>query len=526
MAPSPSDVRTELERILAFPDFLNSRRNSSFLRFVVEEALAGRGERLKAYTIAIRLLGRHEGFDPSADSLVRTQAGRVRRSLERYYLTEGASDRLRIQIPVGTYRPVFSTMGHEGPDASPSQENYDGFLAEPTLMVDYLVNLTPESLPDLQVRGLSQELATALARFEALRVVPPPVREDQRDAQGETRESSAHPTADLRLSGTVACPEDTLRVSLVLQDCATGKVQWSAPFYRHFTADTAFAAQADIAREAACLLADLAGAIPRSLLLKYAGTRSGDLPFYPAVFRYLNTPTRTPTQFTALHGSLTKMLERAPHHAFAHAMMAEACIHDYNYMFGLVETPLDTALSFARHAVDLDAGSQLSEMVLAYAYVQRRELEQFFFHARRCVELNTDACLPIGHIGVCLVLCGEWDEGLSLVRQAMELNPNYYRYFHHAPFLDHFRRGEYRAALAEARLFNTPGFFWAPLLRAAALGMLSNVDEGRQAVAELLDLRPDFRERGGLLIERFVHNEEIEAHLLEGLAAAGLNVID
>ena len=49
---SEADVRATLARILESADFSRSRRVGGFLRFVVEEKVAGRGERLKAFAIA------------------------------------------------------------------------------------------------------------------------------------------------------------------------------------------------------------------------------------------------------------------------------------------------------------------------------------------------------------------------------------------------------------------------------------------------------------------------------------------
>ena len=44
------------------------------------------------------------------DPIVRIQAGRLRRSLERYYLLSGKDDPVRIELPKGTYVPVFHSM--------------------------------------------------------------------------------------------------------------------------------------------------------------------------------------------------------------------------------------------------------------------------------------------------------------------------------------------------------------------------------------------------------------------------------
>ena len=55
-------IRAELERILASPEFSKAHRRSTSLRYLVEEALAGRSERLKAFTIAQDVFGRDESF--------------------------------------------------------------------------------------------------------------------------------------------------------------------------------------------------------------------------------------------------------------------------------------------------------------------------------------------------------------------------------------------------------------------------------------------------------------------------------
>jgi adenylate cyclase len=100
-------VRAQLGHILASRAFDASRRNRAFLRFIVEETLAGHADRIKAYTIATSVLGRDEAFDPQSDPIVRIEASRLRRSLERYYLLAGQDDPIRIDIPKWGYVPSF-----------------------------------------------------------------------------------------------------------------------------------------------------------------------------------------------------------------------------------------------------------------------------------------------------------------------------------------------------------------------------------------------------------------------------------
>ncbi len=103
-------VREELGRILASEPFAASPMLSAFLRYVVEETLAARGDRLKAYSIAVGALGRGEDFDPNDNPLVRVQARRLRQTLARFYETCGERGPVRLDLPLGSYVPVFAPV--------------------------------------------------------------------------------------------------------------------------------------------------------------------------------------------------------------------------------------------------------------------------------------------------------------------------------------------------------------------------------------------------------------------------------
>ncbi|TJX07263.1 MAG: hypothetical protein E5X43_01680, partial [Mesorhizobium sp.] len=105
---APEDCRAQLARILNSADFDATGRERRFLSHVVEETLAGRGDRIKAYSIAVEVFGRDMSFDPQTDPIVRIEAGHLRRGLERYYLTAGHDDPILITIPKGGYVPTFS----------------------------------------------------------------------------------------------------------------------------------------------------------------------------------------------------------------------------------------------------------------------------------------------------------------------------------------------------------------------------------------------------------------------------------
>jgi Tol biopolymer transport system component len=108
IAPTdPEGARRQLERVLASPGFLRNERMSRFLRFLAERRLEGSDNQLKESVIAVEVFGRKPDHDPSQDSIVRTEAGRLRARLAEYYVGEGKDDGIVIDLPKGGYTPVF-----------------------------------------------------------------------------------------------------------------------------------------------------------------------------------------------------------------------------------------------------------------------------------------------------------------------------------------------------------------------------------------------------------------------------------
>ena len=98
-------IREQLVRILSSDPFHQAQRRQRFLEYIVNEVLAGRGERLKGYNIAQAVYDRAETFDSHIDPVVRMEAGRLRDRLREYYDGDGQADPIRISLPKGTYTP-------------------------------------------------------------------------------------------------------------------------------------------------------------------------------------------------------------------------------------------------------------------------------------------------------------------------------------------------------------------------------------------------------------------------------------
>src|SRR5580692_7278384 len=101
------DILRQLDRLLDNPYFSHSKRFPSFLRFVVQEELEGRGDQLKERTLGIEVFGRNAGYDTTSDPIVRVTAAEIRKRIAQYYQDSDSPDELRISLPPGSYIPHF-----------------------------------------------------------------------------------------------------------------------------------------------------------------------------------------------------------------------------------------------------------------------------------------------------------------------------------------------------------------------------------------------------------------------------------
>jgi hypothetical protein len=135
-------VELELVTILDGPAFQGSARSRAFLRFVVEEALAGRQDAIKERTIGVCVLGKPSDYDTGADSTVRVRANEVRKRLAAHYDRAAPRAGIRIELPLGAYAPKFTTVAPappvpaEKPVEPPPMQLWQ--LAAPTLIAIFL----------------------------------------------------------------------------------------------------------------------------------------------------------------------------------------------------------------------------------------------------------------------------------------------------------------------------------------------------------------------------------------------------
>src|SRR6185369_16582192 len=105
-----AEQRDEVQRVLHSQQFRRSPKLQRFLGLICEYHFNNTSDEINEFLIATQAFGKGEGFDPSQDSLVRVQAREARRRLREYYTAEGAGSALILDIPLGRYAPVFTTL--------------------------------------------------------------------------------------------------------------------------------------------------------------------------------------------------------------------------------------------------------------------------------------------------------------------------------------------------------------------------------------------------------------------------------
>ena len=237
-------VTEQLNRILASKAFRQADRLKRFLTFIVEETLAGRGERLKEFAVGVEVFGKPESFDPRNDPIVRVQARRLRAQLARYYREEGPEGELLIELPKGGYAPIFKPLKTVPARRTPSPT----LVSRNTAVVLPFADHSAARDQEYFCQGITEEIIHTLAGTDAIRLV---AWSEGAPAGTQTamKEAAEHLNAALIITGSVRKSAAEARITINLVDAASGCYLWSGSMDR--TLDNIFAVQEEVARTVA-----------------------------------------------------------------------------------------------------------------------------------------------------------------------------------------------------------------------------------------------------------------------------------
>jgi TolB-like protein/Flp pilus assembly protein TadD len=239
-AATEDPVRNQLHKILSSAGFVRNDRLSRFLLFVVTKQLEGKADELKESLVGIEVFGRSPGFDSKLDSVVRTEAAKLRVRLAEYYADEGAGDAVVIELPKGGYAPVFRQVAGEvavtPQDAAPPRSRRRPWLlaavgavvialgtlglwwfgrqsAPIPIAVLPLINLDRNSDNDYFADGLTSEIIRNLSIIDGLAVRSQTSSFAFKGKQQNIRDAGKQLNAEYILEGSVFRSGQQLRIN-------------------------------------------------------------------------------------------------------------------------------------------------------------------------------------------------------------------------------------------------------------------------------------------------------------------------
>ncbi len=575
----PELVRQQLKRVLDSPDFDASERNRNFLAYIVEETLSGRAERIKAYSIATTVFGRDDSFDPQMDPIVRIEASRLRRSLERYYLTGGGEDPVTITIPKGAYVPEFAAqaasaeVGDAGPEISealpaaqqpvPSPKSrrrlrapalvlaillvaavaaswfagFSAFVTDPNapaydrdgpsiFVLPFAEDGDVEAFPNF-TRGLTRELVVGLTQFQDLFVYGP----ETSFSYGE-KASLQNVIADLGvdfvLTGGTTVYGTRFAVDAQLIDGGTGQYVWATRAEGDLSVDQILAVRDEIANRVARSLAQPYGVIFSNRARNSAGVAPESLSSYDCVLRfYIYWKSYRREFYPSVHACLKEAIAADPDYAEAYAALS--LIHSDAYRFGyggaeLTEDPRKSALSLARRAIEISPNLARGYHALMLAHWLNKNVDLSLDAARKGLALNPYDTELMAELGMRYAWRDRWDKGLPLLREAYKRNPAQPSGYRLALFIDHYLAGRFEAALTEAKRIEAPNLIYTHVTMAMALAELGKVVDAQDAVSRILAIAPNYGEEVVADLEKRNIHPRIIAAVIQGLRKAGLEI--
>lgn len=549
-------VRAALERMLSSEMFRDSPQLTAFLRFVTEAELRGESERIKGYTIGVEALGRRENFDPQTDPIVRVEATRLRRTIERYYAGPGASDPVIIALSPGSYVPSFRLRAARHaqtalPAASGKRRSLLFWLlgvavaavlaafsigprvADRLLLGSLepgngmpLILLQPASIsglprPDtVSANGLAEKVRDALSRFDTISVILP-------DELAEAQKKGVTRPLRFRLTGQIEYRDDgTINLRFQLFDAADNKLVWFRLFERFAENGSRAAAEDAVVTEVVTILAQPFGVIRAHERNRHVATGAGDPRYTCIVETSESLRSFDPAQHRKAKACLERLLKVDA--SFTNGYPYLAALYLREFQFGIVgksgdRATLDRALVLARQAVERLPESARAYQILSAVLFGRQDYPESVAAAERAVALNRYDMTVLSDYGGRLVMTGEIDAGLEVLQRAASsgaLRPSWYNFY---LFLGHYLQGDMPAARHYAGQITPEPYPLGHVAHALAASSAGRDDDAKAALRKLVALGPGWAIDTAGELRRLIGSEAVVQRLANDLAKAGLD---
>ncbi|APO72247.1 TolB/tetratricopeptide repeat domain-containing protein (plasmid) [Rhizobium gallicum] len=574
--PTAEEVCQQLERILSSGEFHSSQRGRRFLQFIISETLAGRSEFLKAFTIANDVFGREVSFDAQNDPVVRIEAGRIRRRLERYYLVAGQTDPVTITVPKGGYVPHFEYSHRAEVPASPAPSpdalqdveavNHERLLptfhrskllialilgtilviaanalyiflapelsvsggalsgtspteaSAPKVVVEAFENGRPVDTTFDIAHGLRDEVIGQLAKFDDIVVIADPSKADRAGPAGYA------------LQGSIQLEGERLRSVARLVRQFDGVVIWASNYDADLRTQSKLEIQSDVAHQIATAVAQPYGAIFQADTDTIARQpQSGNWNAYACTLAYYSYRRSMNAQS---HNTARDCLQRAtqqfPKSATSWALLSLTYLDEmrFHYKLGTSSSvqPLELAASAAERAAALAPNNARVLQALMLVSFFKEDIDKALQAGAAAYAINPNDTEVAGEYGLRLAMSGKWQSGCELVSGAVNKNAGPKGYYEVGMALCALMRNDIRAAELWSRMADLDYNPMHRLVLLSILGAAGKTADAKQEqdwlVAHAPELMNNIRREVSLRLQR----PEDQDSFFSGLRALGIAI--
>jgi adenylate cyclase len=457
----------------------------------VFETIAGNGSRLKGVIIASEVFDKTDPDEAQSTTIVRVEAGRLRRRLNDYYRGEGKNDPVQIRIPKGRYTATFedvtdTTKGATVQSAETSSYsvevtkgrvlmaaaivfslvaafiywNSDQIVTEenapaqipallatkPIIAVMPFRNLVNDDPDDSIAFGLTEDIITDLGGLSTLEVISMTSVLPFKNLDINPLDISAKLGVHYVLNGSIRGSSPQLRVTAQLYDAINGVQLWAARFDRQMTNELAL--QDEISNQVVESLSVHLQGHENTFTSQRKNTDADTWSLYKQVMNLVNPPS-DPARLELSLQAFEQIIQHDPN--FAGGYAGAAYVHAFKVFFGhsrSISEDIHTAQELSELAQSLDPSFGLSYSAQAFAFLVNRDFEQALTASAQAVELSPNDPYVMAYHGFILCASGNTGQGIAFVETALRLDPLNSR----TPFLNilgviNFQAGHYEAAL-------------------------------------------------------------------------------
>lgn len=552
--PDHSRAELALENVLGSQTFSEMPRLKRFLEYVVTETIAGRGDRLKGVVIACEVFDKTDPDEAQSTTIVRVEAGRLRRRLNDYYQHEGRNESFRIKIPKGGYIAVFEEVAEDSVPSGKTGESREWFtvrnaalllvicigliaiwnryisnpegkaataatvpvVSKPIIAVLPFRNMVSNDQDGSIAYGLTEDIITDLGGLNTLEIISMTSVLPFKDLDIDPPDISAKLGVQYVLKGSVRGVPPDLRVTAQLYDAVNGVQLWAKRFDRQMSNELVL--QNELAIKVVNSLSIYLQGDENFFPAQRQNTDPDTWTLYKQAMNLVNPPS-DPARLELGLQAFTQISQRDP--SFAGGFAGLAYVHAFKAFFGhsqSTSSDVRAAMDMAETAQTLDPDFGLSFTAQAFASLVNRDFEQALAASARAVQLAPNDPYVASYHGFILSASGNAQEGIAYAETALRLDPLNAR----TPYLNilgtiNLQAGEYEVALQALSRSRERGGPLGPGIQYFIAAAYAGLGDSANAYATLsvADLLENERSDWEEWVRRSWKNKEDSDHLLK-----------